>query len=82
MKLWDHPMSENDFRQCLRIATGATIGFTLCKLFGWNYGVFFHRNTHAFARYGTGSELACIKTVNLLRCCLWARGWHSGGLVW
>ncbi len=41
MKLWDHPMSENDFRQCLRIATGATIGFTLCKLFGWNYGVFF-----------------------------------------
>ncbi|MCV5223183.1 DUF2955 domain-containing protein, partial [Escherichia coli] len=34
-------MSENDFRQCLRIATGATIGFTLCKLFGWNYGVFF-----------------------------------------
>ncbi len=41
MKLWDHPMSENDLRQCLRIATGATIGFTLCKLFGWNYGVFF-----------------------------------------
>ncbi len=41
MKLWDHPMSENDFRQCLRIATGATIGFTLCKVFGWNYGVFF-----------------------------------------
>ncbi|GAJ77862.1 LOW QUALITY PROTEIN: permease [Vibrio sp. JCM 18905] len=34
-------MSENDFRQCLRIATGATIGFTLCKVFGWNYGVFF-----------------------------------------
>ncbi|PFG57826.1 Fusaric acid resistance protein-like [Vibrio sp. ES.051] len=41
MKLWDHPMSENDFRQCLRIATGASIGFTLCKVFGWNYGVFF-----------------------------------------
>lgn len=41
MKLWDHPMSENDLRQCLRIATGATIGFTLCKFFDWNYGVFF-----------------------------------------
>ena len=41
MKLWDHPMSENDLRQCLRIATGATIGFTVCKLFGWNYGVFY-----------------------------------------
>jgi len=41
MKLWDHAMSENEFRQCLRIATGATIGFTLCKIFDWNYGVFF-----------------------------------------
>ncbi|MEL6116328.1 MULTISPECIES: DUF2955 domain-containing protein [Photobacterium] len=41
MKLWDHPMSENDFRQCLRIATGATLGFTISKIFGWNYGVFF-----------------------------------------
>ncbi|MDO6581267.1 DUF2955 domain-containing protein [Photobacterium sp. 2_MG-2023] len=41
MKLWDHPMSENDVRQCLRIATGATLGFTISKIFGWNYGVFF-----------------------------------------
>ncbi|MDF2153806.1 DUF2955 domain-containing protein [Vibrio sp. CAU 1672] len=41
MKLWDHPMSDNDLRQCLRIATGATVGFMLCKLFGWGYGVFF-----------------------------------------
>ncbi|MDE1236454.1 DUF2955 domain-containing protein [Vibrio aestuarianus] len=41
MRLWDHPLSENDFRQCLRIATGATIGFTFCKLLDWNYGVFF-----------------------------------------
>ncbi len=41
MKLWDHPMSANDFRQCLRIATGATLGFTVSKLFGWDYGVFF-----------------------------------------
>lgn len=41
MKLWDHPMSDNDFRQCLRIATGATFGFTINKLFGWDYGVFF-----------------------------------------
>ncbi|MFB9136982.1 DUF2955 domain-containing protein [Vibrio sp. AK197] len=41
MKLWDHSMSENDFRQCLRIACGSTLGFTICKLFGWNNGVFF-----------------------------------------
>ncbi|MFC3023599.1 DUF2955 domain-containing protein [Vibrio zhugei] len=41
MKLWDHSMSENDFRQCLRIATGASIGFTFCKVFGWSNGVFF-----------------------------------------
>lgn len=41
MKLWDHPMSENDLRQCLRIATGASIGFAICKFFNWNYGVFF-----------------------------------------
>ncbi|WP_019615710.1 DUF2955 domain-containing protein [Psychromonas ossibalaenae] len=41
MKLWHHSLSENDIRQCLRIATGATLGFTLCKIFNWNYGVFF-----------------------------------------
>lgn len=34
-------MSENDFRQCLRIATGASLGFTFCKVFGWSNGVFF-----------------------------------------
>lgn len=41
MRLWDHPMTDNDLRQCLRIATGATLGFTISKVFGWNYGVFF-----------------------------------------
>ncbi|MCE7649846.1 DUF2955 domain-containing protein [Vibrio fluvialis] len=41
MRLWDHPLSENDLRQCLRIATGATLGFTFNKLMGWNYGVFY-----------------------------------------
>lgn len=41
MKLWDHPLSENDLRQCLRIAAGSTIGFTICKLMGLNNGVFF-----------------------------------------
>lgn len=41
MRLWDHPLSENDLRQCVRIACGATLGFTISKLFGWNYGVFF-----------------------------------------
>jgi len=41
MKLWHHTLSENDIRQCLRIATGASIGFFLCKFFNWNYGVYF-----------------------------------------
>jgi len=41
MKLWHHPLSDNDIRQCLRIATGASIGFFLCKFFNWSYGVFF-----------------------------------------
>ncbi len=41
MKLWDHPMSENDLRQCLRIASGSTLGFAICKIFGWDNGVFF-----------------------------------------
>lgn len=41
MNLWHSPLSENDVRQCLRIATGATLGFTFCKFFDWNYGVFF-----------------------------------------
>ncbi|MGG5574522.1 DUF2955 domain-containing protein [Vibrio diazotrophicus] len=41
MRLWDHPLSANDLRQCLRIATGATLGFTISKLFGWDNGVFF-----------------------------------------
>lgn len=41
MLLRHSPMTANDFRQCLRIATGATIGFFLCKLFGWSNGVFF-----------------------------------------
>lgn len=41
MKLWDHPLSENDLRQCLRIAAGATLGLTICKLFDQNNGVFF-----------------------------------------
>ncbi|WP_160064048.1 DUF2955 domain-containing protein [Psychromonas sp. L1A2] len=35
------PLTANDLRQCIRITTGATIGFTLCKIFDWHYGVFF-----------------------------------------
>ncbi|MEO2279835.1 DUF2955 domain-containing protein [Pseudoalteromonas pernae] len=34
-------LSANDVRQMLRIATGATIGFTLSKLFNWPNGIFF-----------------------------------------
>ncbi|WP_172590141.1 DUF2955 domain-containing protein [Shewanella xiamenensis] len=41
MLLRHNPLTANDLRQCLRIATGGTIGFTLCKLFGWSNGVFF-----------------------------------------
>lgn len=36
-----HPLTTNEFRQCLRIATGATLGFFICKLFGWQNGVFY-----------------------------------------
>ena len=41
MLLRHSPLTANDLRQCLRIATGATLGFTLCKIFGWSNGVFF-----------------------------------------
>lgn len=41
MALWHHPLSDNDVRQCLRIATGATVGFTVCKFFDCSFGVFF-----------------------------------------
>jgi hypothetical protein len=41
MALWHHPLSDNDVRQCLRIASGATLGFTVCKFFDCNFGVFF-----------------------------------------
>lgn len=41
MLLRHNPLTANDLRQCLRIATGGTIGFALCKLFGWSNGVFF-----------------------------------------
>lgn len=41
MLLRHSPLTANDLRQCLRIATGATLGFTLCKIFDWSNGVFF-----------------------------------------
>ncbi|SHO58204.1 DUF2955 domain-containing protein [Vibrio quintilis] len=41
MRLWDHPLSENDLRQCLRVAIGATLGFIFCKFFDFSFGVFF-----------------------------------------
>ncbi len=77
MRLWDHPLSKNDFRQCLRIATGATLGFTISKLFGWNYGVFFTvtpmlllgmvpvMSPHA-ARQLFGSAIACALEIGIL----------------
>lgn len=34
-------LSENGFRQCLRIAFGASIGFLITAVFGLSYGVFF-----------------------------------------
>ncbi|HDY85936.1 hypothetical protein LCGC14_0996190 [marine sediment metagenome] len=35
------PLTANEVRQCLRVAFGATLGFTISKLMGWNYGTFF-----------------------------------------
>lgn len=34
-------LSENDLRQCLRLAGGGTLGLFLCKLMGWDNGAFF-----------------------------------------
>ena len=34
-------LTANEVRQCLRVAFGATLGFTISKLMGWNYGTFF-----------------------------------------
>lgn len=34
-------LSENDLRQCLRIASGGSLAFVLCKLFDLQYGAFF-----------------------------------------
>lgn len=34
-------LDENGLRQCLRVAGGATLGFVISKIMGWNYGVFF-----------------------------------------
>lgn len=34
-------LDENGLRQCLRIAGGASLGFLISQLMGWNYGVFF-----------------------------------------
>ncbi|MGY4879087.1 DUF2955 domain-containing protein [Vreelandella aquamarina] len=33
--------SDNDLRQCLRVAGGGSFGFVISQLMGWNYGVFF-----------------------------------------
>jgi hypothetical protein len=41
MLLRHSPLTTNDLRQCLRIATGATLGFAICKFFDLSYGVFF-----------------------------------------
>lgn len=41
MILRHHPLTQNELRQCLRIATGASLGFLICKLMNWNYGVFY-----------------------------------------
>lgn len=34
-------LSDNDLRQCLRIATGGSLALLLCKLFNLQYGAFF-----------------------------------------
>lgn len=34
-------LTSNGLRQALRIACGSTLDFLICKVVGWNYGVFF-----------------------------------------
>ncbi|MFT6897505.1 MAG: hypothetical protein ACJA13_001912 [Paraglaciecola sp.] len=34
-------LTANEVRQCLRVAFGAALGFTISKVMGWNYGTFF-----------------------------------------
>lgn len=34
-------LTGNEVRQCLRVAFGAMLGFTISKIAGWNYGTFF-----------------------------------------
>jgi hypothetical protein len=34
-------LTENDLRQCLRLAGGGTLGLFICKLMGWDNGSFF-----------------------------------------
>lgn len=34
-------LSENGLRRSIRVGLGATLGFTICKLMNWDYGVFF-----------------------------------------
>ncbi len=34
-------LTENDLRQCLRLAGGGTLGLFICKLMGWDNGAFF-----------------------------------------
>jgi len=41
MRLWHHPLNENDIQQILRTATGVTIGFIFCKFFNLGFGAFF-----------------------------------------
>lgn len=36
-----HSLSQNDLRQCLRIAFGSALGFFISKWMGWQNGVFF-----------------------------------------
>ncbi|MEL0629342.1 DUF2955 domain-containing protein [Psychromonas aquatilis] len=68
-----NPLSANDLRQCLRITTGATIGFAFCKIFEFNYGVFFTitpmlllglapvMNAHAMRQIIASSTIAVIE---------------------
>ncbi|QSX33146.1 DUF2955 domain-containing protein [Shewanella avicenniae] len=70
-------LTANDLRQCLRIATGATLGFALCKVMGWDNGVFFVvtpmlllglvpvMNAHA-ARQMIASSVLCALEVGLV----------------
>lgn len=68
-------LDENGLRQCLRIAGGGTLGLTISKLAGWDFGSFFcvmpilllglvpTLNAHVVRQFLALTALACLETL-------------------